>query len=49
MSMKKVVLALAVSSAMAMTAQAANQGGGKINFNGEVIDAACSIDANSLK
>lgn len=49
MSMKKIVLALAVSSAMAMTAQAANQGGGKINFNGEVIDAACSIDANSLK
>ncbi|HHZ6968831.1 TPA: hypothetical protein ACWLU8_000910 [Morganella morganii] len=40
MSMKKVVLALAVSSAMVMTAQAANQGGGKINFNGEVIDAA---------
>lgn len=49
MSMKKVVLALAVSSAMAMTAQAANQGSGKINFEGEVIDAACSIDANSLK
>ncbi|HEO9718464.1 TPA: type 1 fimbrial protein [Morganella morganii subsp. morganii] len=49
MSMKKVVLALAVSSVMAMTAQAANQGGGKINFHGEVIDAACSIDANSLK
>lgn len=49
MSMKKVVLALAVSSAMAMTAQAANQGGGTVDFNGEVIDAACSIDANSLK
>ncbi|ROJ30927.1 fimbrial protein [Morganella morganii] len=49
MSMKKVVLALAVSSAMVMTAQAANQGGGKINFKGEVIDAACSIDANSVK
>ncbi|OBU10325.1 fimbrial protein [Morganella psychrotolerans] len=32
-----------------MTAQAASQGGGKINFHGEVIDAACSIDANSLK
>ncbi|MBC4010972.1 type 1 fimbrial protein [Morganella morganii] len=49
MSMKKIVLALAVSSVVAMTAQAANQGGGKVNFHGEVIDAACSIDANSLK
>ncbi|HCM63142.1 MAG TPA: fimbriae major subunit [Morganella sp. (in: Bacteria)] len=49
MSMKKIVLALAVSSVVAMTAQAANQGGGKVQFHGEVIDAACSIDANSLK
>ncbi|HCU0877876.1 fimbrial protein [Morganella morganii] len=49
MSMKKIVLALAVSSVVAMTAQAANQGSGKVNFHGEVIDAACSIDANSLK
>lgn len=49
MSMKKIVFALAVSSVVAMTAQAANQGGGKVNFHGEVIDAACSIDANSLK
>ena len=49
MSMKKIVLALAVSSVVAVTAQAANQGSGKVNFHGEVIDAACSIDANSLK
>lgn len=49
MSMKKILLALAVSSVVAMTAQADNQGSGKVNFKGEIIDAACSIDANSLK
>ncbi|WP_435952413.1 fimbrial protein [Dryocola sp. BD626] len=51
--MKKIALALAVSSMMAMGAANAattstDLGHGKITFTGSVIDAACSIDSQSL-
>lgn len=48
MNMKKVALVAVMASGMVMsTAHAANQGGGKITFNGSIIEAPCSIDAGS--
>jgi type 1 fimbria pilin len=47
--MKKILLAVAMSSVMITGAHAAeDQGHGKITFKGSVIDAPCSIDADSL-
>lgn len=48
MNMKKIILAVALSSAMVSGVNAADEGHGKITFKGSVIDAACSIDAKSL-
>lgn len=48
MNMKKIVLAVAMSSAMIASANAADQGHGKITFEGTVIEAACSINPDSL-
>ncbi|MBL5841189.1 type 1 fimbrial protein [Enterobacter asburiae] len=50
MNMKKLVLAVAMASGMAMSGAnaATDQGHGKITFKGAIIDAACSIDASSL-
>ncbi|EPF17720.1 Fimbria A protein precursor [Cedecea davisae] len=48
MNMKKIVLAMAMSSAMIAGANAADQGHGKITFEGTVIEAACSINPDSL-
>lgn len=50
MNMKKIVLAVAMTSGMTIgTVHAADQGGGKITFQGSIINAACSIDAGSLE
>lgn len=49
MNMKKLVLAVAMVSALGMgAAHAADKGHGKITFTGTIIDATCSIDAESL-
>ncbi|WP_449567267.1 fimbrial protein [Lelliottia nimipressuralis] len=48
MNMKKLVLAVAMSSAMGMgAANAADEGGGTINFTGAIIDSPCSITSDS--
>ncbi len=50
MKMGKTILAIAMSSAMMTGAHAAtDQGHGAITFHGSIIDAPCSIDANSQK
>lgn len=50
MNMKKLVLAVAMSSAMVMgAAHAASQGGhGTVTFRGEIIDSACSITPDTI-
>lgn len=53
MNMKKIVCAVAMASAMVTGAASAatagaDQGHGKIKFEGSVIEAACSIDAKSI-
>ncbi|ASV56848.1 hypothetical protein LJPFL01_3485 [Lelliottia jeotgali] len=50
MNMKKIVCAVAMASAMVTGAAHADadQGHGKIKFEGTVIEAACSIDSDSL-
>lgn len=47
MSMKKVVLAVAMASAMISGVQAKDLGHGDIKFTGSIIDAPCSIDGAS--
>jgi type 1 fimbria pilin len=48
MNAKKLVLAAALSSVVAMTAQAADQGHGKVTFWGSIIDAPCSITPDTI-
>lgn len=49
MNMKKLVIAIAMGSAMCVSAaNAADQGHGKVNFTGSIIDAPCSIAPESL-
>lgn len=49
MNMKKLVLAVAMSSAMAMgVAHAADQGHGTVTFVGSIIDAPCSITPQTI-
>lgn len=49
MSMKKIVLAVAMSSAMGMvSAHAADQGHGTVTFIGSIIDAPCSITPDTI-
>lgn len=49
MNMKKLVLAVAMSSAMVMgAAHATNQGHGTVTFRGEIIDAPCSITPDTI-
>lgn len=46
--MKKIILATLISGAMSVSAFAADQGHGKVTFKGEIIDAPCSISADSI-
>lgn len=49
MNMKKLVLAVAMSSAMAMgAAHATDQGHGTVTFKGSIIDAPCSISPDTI-
>lgn len=45
--MKKVILATLISGAMSTSVLAADLGHGKINFSGSIIDAPCSITADT--
>jgi len=47
MNMKKVVLAVAMASAMVSGVQAKDLGHGEVKFTGSIIDAPCSIDGAS--
>jgi len=48
--MKKVILTTLISSVISVSAFAAptNQGHGKVKFKGEIVDAPCSISADSI-
>lgn len=48
--MKKVILTALISSVISVSAFAApaNQGHGKVKFKGEIVDAPCSISADSI-
>ncbi|MGL4429836.1 MAG: fimbrial protein [Silvania sp.] len=49
MNLKKIVLAMAMASGMAMgAAHAADQGHGTVTFTGSIIDAPCSISPDSI-
>lgn len=48
MQMTKFFLAMAVAMGVASGANAADQGHGTVSFSGAVIDAPCSIDAESV-
>lgn len=48
MNMNKILLSVALSSALVTGAHATDMGHGKLTFKGSVIDAPCSIDAKSL-
>ncbi len=49
MDMKKIVIAVAITSGMAMSAtQAADQGHGTVTFVGSIIDAPCSISPDTV-
>ncbi|ELY3087894.1 type 1 fimbrial protein [Klebsiella aerogenes] len=48
MKLNKALLAVSVVMGMSSFAHAADQGHGKVTFHGTIIDAPCSIDANSV-
>lgn len=47
--MKKIILVALVSGVMSASALAADMGHGKVNFKGAIIDAPCSISADSIE
>lgn len=49
MNMNKTLLAAAMAFGVAMTAQAADQGHGKVTFKGSIIDAPCSVATDSIE
>jgi len=48
MNFKKVALASVMGLVLAASAQAADQGHGKVTFTGSIIDAPCSINPDSI-
>lgn len=46
--MKKILIATLISAPAAILSIAANAADGTINFQGQVVDAACSVSANSI-
>ncbi|MEQ5622029.1 fimbrial protein [Providencia rettgeri] len=46
--MKKVIIGVCVSGMISSSALAVDQGHGKVTFKGEIIDAPCSISADSV-
>lgn len=48
MNFKKVALASVMGLVLAASAQAADQGHGKVTFTGSIIDAPCSISPDSI-